>query len=269
MRRKGWAVALALWVPLAASTGETQPKPPYVGEVTGERVYIRAGDGINYTVMTVAQRGNRVKVKGRRFSWLAIDVPENCTVWVHKTMLAADQEGKEATVARSRVNIRARPGADANVLGQLPRGTRVQLVDEDGDWAGIAPPSQAKAWVHSQYVREVPTDVAAKPPAEQGMDAAAAAGLLGKAAAAYKAELAKPPKDRNFSDVLQAYQAVAAECRDEPTARRAEQTRQRLLKLVDLLEALKAARSPIEEFEKKYDALEAEYKRRAGQADKQ
>jgi len=268
MGPKGKLAALILWAPIVVCAGQASPNPPYQGEITGERVYVRAGDGINYTVLAVAERGDRVSVVRRRFSWLGIAVPKTCTVWVHKALLAPDPDGKRATVAKDRVNIRARADRRADILGQLPAGARVELVDADGDWAGIAPPTQATAWVHSKFLRKT-ARAATRPkpgtrtPTTATMDAAGGLALLRQARQAYTAQLDRPPKQRSFDQVLKTYQKVAAECQDQAVARRAEQARQRLLKIVDLHHTLRALREPLEQFRHKYDALEREYQRRA------
>jgi hypothetical protein len=142
----------------------------------------------------------------------------------------------------------------------------VKVVDEDGEWCGIAPPSEASAWVHKQHVRKV-GEAVAKPPEpkekpEGKLDATAAAEALRKVQELYQAELAKPAETRSFDVVLAEYQRVAAECKDPAVAARAEQARQRLLKIVDLHSSLQAARQPLDEFEKKYKALEEEYRKR-------
>ena len=253
---------------MSSWAGEGAPAPPFEGEIVSERVYVRGGDGINYTVLTVASQGDRVSVKGQRFSWLAILVPKNCTVWVHKSMLEVGQDGKQATLVKDRVNVRARPDPEGDILGQLARSAQVKVVDEDGDWAGIAPPPQLRAWVHSRFVRKV-AEAGVKPkpstkaPAEGGMDGAAGLELLRKARAACAVELAKKPDERKFGEVLSAYQKVASECREEAVARRAEQARQRLLKIVDLHQTLRSLREPLDQFQKKYEVLEKEYERRA------
>ena len=235
---------------------------PYEGEVTADRVYIRAGDGANYTILAVAERGERVQVKRRRFEWLGIAVPKTCTVWIHKGLLTPAAEGKAATVARDRVNIRARALLTADIVGQLPSGARVTLVDDDGDWRGIEPPPQAVAWIHSKFIRKA---TAAAPRAKPKETLTDLGGLTALRAIEklFAAQLAKPPKDRDFTAVLAAYRKVAENCEDPAVARRAEQAHQRLLKIVDLHNALRAAREPLKQFERKYDALEAELRRRA------
>jgi len=263
----------AAWLPLCALAGAAEPQPPYIGEVTKARSYIRAGDGINYTVLRIAEAGERVEVTGQRFEWLKVAVPEKCTVWVYKSMLSVDLGGKEATVARDRVNVRARPSLQGDIMGQLEKGTRLKVVDEDGEWVGVAPPGCAAAWVHKDCVRKVEEAAVAKPPAKEekkgeGMEADAASALLRKAQELYQAELAKPADQRNFDEALAAYQKVASQSEDPEVASRAERARQRLLKIVDIHNALRAAREPLEQFDKKYKDLEAEYKRRAQEAEK-
>ena len=248
-----------------ASAAEAQrptsvPQPPYEGEVSAKRVRIRAGYNVNYTILTVAERGDRVSVRDRRFEWLAIRVPESCTVWVHKDLLRREADAKTATVIKHKVNIRARAEPRADILGQLPVGATVRVLDEDGEWLGIAPPVQATAWVHGKFVRRATQAPAKKP----GMDAQAGEAALKEARKRYSAEFAKAPKDRDFAAVLAAYQKVAAKCADAALARRAERARQRLLKIMDLHKTLRSAEEPLEQFEKRFGPLDADFKRRGG-----
>lgn len=249
------------------------PTPPFSGEVTGERVYIRAGDGINYTVLSVAGRGDRVEVKGKRYEWYQIPVPKSCTVWLRNDMLTVDADGKQGTLVKDRVNVRARPGLTSDVLGQLALGTKVTVVDRDGDWIGIGPPDAASAWIHSQHVRKVgdaatpaPPPVKETPAAKPPLAGGAATAALRKAQELYQAELAKPAEKRDFAQVLAAYQQVASQTDDPGAAAAAERARQRLLKIVDLHNSLRAAAEPIEQFDKKYKDLEQEYRKRAEEA---
>ena len=262
--------------PKAEPAGEQPPEPavPFTGEVTGERVYVRAGDGINYTVLSVAGRGDRVEVSQRRYDWLRIPVPKSCTVWVRKDMLGVDADGKQATVTKDRVNLRARPGVASDVLGQASKGEQVKVVDGDGEWVGVAPPADAWAWIHKQHVRKVGEAAVAPPPGKETppkvapLASGAASEALRKAQELYQAELAKPADQRDFDEVLAAYQKVASQAADPVAAAAAERARQRLLKIVDLHRSLRAAQQPLEGFDAKYKALEEEYKRRAAEAGK-
>ena len=259
--------------PKKGEATEAEPSPPFLGEVTGQRVYIRAGDGINYTVLSVAGLGDRVEVKQKRYEWYGIPVPKTCTVWVRKDMVAVEADGKQATVIKDRVNVRARPGLTSDVLGAMDKGTRVAVVDGDGDWVGIGPPPQAMAWIHKAHVRRVGDASAEAPPSKEApakptMASGAASEALRKAQALYQAELAKPADKRSFDEVLAAYQQVAAQADDPAAAAAAERARQRLLKIVDLHNALRTAREPLDQFELKYKSLDEEYRKRATEAEK-
>ena len=288
-------------VPCLVIAGEAEPQPPFVGEVTGTHVRIRAGGSVSYTILAIAEKGQRVQVRERREGWLGIAIPEKCTVWVSKSMLTLEPDGKQATVAKDKVNIRARGNPTADVIGQLADGAKVRIAETEGDWCGIAAPPEVMAWIDGRYVRKVegaavaepgkaqvpepvkePGKETAKEPAKEGakeavkvpvptrtVEVGEASALLRKAQERYAAELAKPPKDRDFGEVLSMYQKVASECGDAEVARQAEAARQRLLKIVDIHQALQAAREPIEQFDKKYNKLEEEFMRKVEGAPKE
>jgi uncharacterized protein YgiM (DUF1202 family) len=271
MARSLRSVLLLSLIVALATAAEEAPKPPYVGEITGSGVRIRGGDGITYLVLAHSEAGQRVTVRDGRFGWLAIDVPESCTVWIHKSMVERAEGSETAIVVKDKVNIRARAEIKSDILGQVPRGTKLRVVDEDGDWIGITPPPQTRAWIHGKFVRKVGELTAAKPPAtapKDGMDRAAGAELLGKADTLYRQELLKPMDERDLDAVLGIYQKVASKCQDKALAAQAEGARQRLLKILDLMAAVKKADTSVREFEKKYRTLEEEYKRRARGAEK-
>jgi len=257
---------LFVFAAAVAKAAETPPKLPYAGEITSDGVRIRGGDGITYLILAHAESGQCVTVRGERFGWLAIDVPDSCTVWVHKSMVKKEDGAGTAKVIRDRVNIRARAEAKADILGQVPVGTELKVVDEDGDWVGVAAPPQARAWVHSKFVRKA-GPVPAGPPkpavVKGAMDRDAGARLLNQAAALYRKELAKPSGERKLDDVVGMYQKIATSCQDRKIAAQAEQARQRLLKIMDLIAAVNKADASVKAFEEKYNKLEAEYERRA------
>ena len=155
MARSLRSVLLLVLTTALVHAAEEEPQPPAVGEITGAGARIRGGDGITYLVIAHSEDGQRVTVRASRFGWLAIDVPASCTVWIHKSMVARAEGSKAATVAKDKVNIRARAEAKADILGQVSQGAKLRVVDEDGDWVGIAPPPQARAWIHGKFVRKV------------------------------------------------------------------------------------------------------------------
>lgn len=58
------------------------------------------------------------------------------------------------TVARDRVNLRARPDGNAEVVSQLSSGTVVTVVRAEEAWVGIRAPAGVGLWVNSAFVRD-------------------------------------------------------------------------------------------------------------------
>ena len=71
------------------------------------------------------------------------------------------QPGQTGTVTTngSRLNVRTGAGLDHTAFTQLPNGTTVEVVGQDGDWLKIVPPERI-GYVHSDYmtVSETETD---------------------------------------------------------------------------------------------------------------
>jgi hypothetical protein len=69
---------------------------------------------------------------------------------------------REGTVTASVLNLRAEP--DGPVTGKLPRGTKVALLAEDGDWLKVRAP-QGEGYVSARFVAFDPTQATPPPPA--------------------------------------------------------------------------------------------------------
>jgi SH3-like domain-containing protein len=57
-------------------------------------------------------------------------------------------------VTGDRVNLRARPEADAEVVGQVDTGSRLTARSLQGDWVEVAAPDTVDGWVHREFVEE-------------------------------------------------------------------------------------------------------------------
>ncbi len=70
-------------------------EPPAEGEkitgvLTGDSVRIRARPGLNYSVLTQVNKGDKVIAVGLEGDWLKIQLPQNCTGWVHSDYVTID-----------------------------------------------------------------------------------------------------------------------------------------------------------------------------------
>src|SRR3972149_5417514 len=89
------AVVLVLSKAAAAGGQETVQAPApaptpapaveYVGEVTGNRVYVRSGPDVNYYPVTQLDAGARVQVGGEAYGWVQILPPAGCYSLIDKS----------------------------------------------------------------------------------------------------------------------------------------------------------------------------------------
>jgi uncharacterized protein YgiM (DUF1202 family) len=68
--------------------------------------------------------------------------------------------GWRGSVSADAVNVRAGPGTQEKVVGQLEQATEVRVIARSGAWLRIVPPAQwqdvESAWVHGELVDEQP-----------------------------------------------------------------------------------------------------------------
>jgi SH3-like domain-containing protein len=60
----------------------------------------------------------------------------------------------EVQVLGDRVNLRARPAAEAEVVAQASEGDRLTATRVEGDWAGVLAPTNAAVWIKGQFVKD-------------------------------------------------------------------------------------------------------------------
>lgn len=154
----GVGIPVATLVRVAAAEPELVPGPAIV---RGDFVNVRGQPTLQAEVLTQVRRGDVLQVlevvkPARRgtnepAAWAKVQLPTNCTVWVHAKYV--DPETK--TVKASRLNMRAGPGENYSVLGVLERGTPVVEVLTKGEWMQIEAPTNAVAFVAARYLEPV------------------------------------------------------------------------------------------------------------------
>ena len=58
------------------------------------------------------------------------------------------------TITGNNVNIRVGPGLKSEIVGQLQKGQKVDVLLTDGEWCAIAPPPGISGWVAAEFVKE-------------------------------------------------------------------------------------------------------------------
>lgn len=67
---------------------------------------------------------------------------------------AAVAEPTRATVKGDRVNLRARPAKEAEVVGQVGSGDALTVLSQEGEWIEVTAPERVDVWVHRDFVRD-------------------------------------------------------------------------------------------------------------------
>ena len=252
----------------AEESSEVSPEPaeatavkfPYAGRVNAERVNIRAGDGANYTILTVAEGGDKLVVLGEEFGWLRVGLPAGLNPWISVDYVKGLPGEAEGTVTGDNVRVRSKPSTNSDVLGMLSKGKKVKIVGGKEGWHQIAAPAEASAWIFGKYVEYYGTvEERADELAKDKAVVEARVGVEAKIAEAnnlYREELGKPLSERDFGKVVAMYEEVAKET-DQKFVRESSMRRVEALKLVQsLIEDYNRMRAGNEELAEKLREME-------------
>jgi uncharacterized protein YgiM (DUF1202 family) len=111
--------------------------------------------------VTVLSQINLNKHKaGEPAQWAEIVLPTSAHVWVRTLFI--DETNK--TVLPKKLNLRAGPSENYNVLGVIERGTQVSEVKTKDDWMEIDAPTNTHAFVAAMYLKQA-TPAAPETPA--------------------------------------------------------------------------------------------------------
>ena len=186
-------VVLALfvsWAPAQSATGagtaaeSTTPTFPYIGEITGQDVYVRSGAGTAYYFTTKLNAPTRVTVMGHKYRWAEILPPAGSFSWIYKNYVKLDSANPGiGIVTGDTVRVWAgsegvAPANSSSMQAKLNTGDQVRLLETGGtgDYYKIEPPPAARLYVSLDYVKYIGPVPAIKPvlPPRPGTTAAEA-----------------------------------------------------------------------------------------------
>ncbi|ACX51628.1 N-acetylmuramoyl-L-alanine amidase [Ammonifex degensii KC4] len=168
---------LLFWVPLFLLFLLALPLAAHAAtqvEVTGLVVNLRAGPGTDYPVVGQVSRGTRLVVVGEARGWYNVALPDGRRAfiagWLARPLEEAvpsrgitAREDKPVSspaappnsveVTGSVVNLRAGPGTDYPVVGQVSRGTRLVVVGEARGWYNVVLPDGRRAFIAGWLAR--------------------------------------------------------------------------------------------------------------------
>ncbi len=120
--------------------------------------YIILKDKINVRVDSTALsdslgyilKNQKVNVLKEKYGWYEIRLPKNFICYIAKD-LTRKISNSEIKVIGSKVNLRSSPTLEAHIIGVAPKGAKLKLLDEKGQWMKIYGYPYIKGWVHSKF----------------------------------------------------------------------------------------------------------------------
>jgi uncharacterized protein YgiM (DUF1202 family) len=153
----------------AAPAAAPEETKPFVGVITGDKVYIRSGPGNAYYEMGQLAKGDLVQVTEARLGWYKILPPNGTFCMIAKDFVDVDASGQNGTLKGDFVNVRAGTALYPNrepsaVLATLRKGAKLTILGSTDKYYQIAPPDNARVYISPQFVAKASDDTAYKVP---------------------------------------------------------------------------------------------------------
>ncbi len=247
------------------------PAFPYMAEITGDNLYVRSGPGTNFYDCGKLNKGDKVKVIGKQFSWARVVPPAGSFSWISMQYVSIDPDNPTVgSVTGDRVRVYAgsdsrKPLHSMTLQGKLDRGDKVKLLGEQmDDYYKIVPPSFAYLWVSINFTKPLkqvevaptleqpiiepttePNEVVPEPVSPE-----TALEIYSALKEQLEAERAKPMDQQNFADIKEALIKIAGNKTAGKAARYAEFVLKQIKDFELVLEVAKAVRLQNEQLQK-------------------
>ena len=200
---------------LAAASTMLSAQTPV--RVTADNVNLRAKALLTSEVVVQARYDERLSAFEIGEEWVEVAAPAAADLWVTKSFVQMPAN----TIGANRVNVRAGPGINYNVVCTLALGDVVEPRGEEvAEWLKIAPPASARLWVSREYVEILSGDapaVAAAEPAESTANVAESPAPTGSDEPKKAEKAAKKRKSKAKDPEAEAPEVPAMPPADLPT----------------------------------------------------
>ena len=155
---------ITLWLVVSVTSGYARSEGfPFVGEVVGEKVNVRAGQSANFEKLCQIPHGMQVLVVGKNFSWYKISLPQEASGFIVDKYVTRINAAT-GVVTADRVNIRATQDVNSTSLGQVSKGMTVKIREAKNGWYKIEPLPESVGWVSQEYIKFKSKDVSSYRP---------------------------------------------------------------------------------------------------------
>lgn len=134
---------------------------PFLAQVSKDSVNVRSGPNTNFQKIDKLSKGEQVVVIGRNFEWYKIQPLSTTKEYIRSDYLKSNGADGSAEVLGDNVNIRCAASSDASSLGEVKKGTMVQVLDATNGWSRLKPVEGAVAWIHQDFLNKVSDEIPA------------------------------------------------------------------------------------------------------------
>jgi len=145
-------ITVLLTLCCSSTLGWTAERFPFLGEVTSDKVSIRAGFNVNFERLDIVPKGTSLIVLDTNYDWYKVQLPASAKAYVRVDYVKVVSD-KVGQISADRLNIRAGRGVNFSAIGQLNKGAYVRLVSKFDDWFQIEPVEGLYGWISKDFLK--------------------------------------------------------------------------------------------------------------------
>lgn len=127
--------------------------------VKGDRVNMRAQPEADAEVVAQVSDGLILPVHSTSEEWVEVGTPASVDTWI------ASEFVTDGTVVVQKLNARSGASINHSIVGSFARGDKVERRGSFGEWLRVAPPANARLWIHRTFVEVINPAVPVPAPA--------------------------------------------------------------------------------------------------------
>ncbi|NLG89272.1 MAG: C40 family peptidase [Clostridiaceae bacterium] len=113
---------------------------------------LRRGPSSDTELLGTLPQGTQVQVLESHGEWLKVLTPEKKEVYVFAEYVADTKPPVYNYVNVNLLNVRSGPGSEHDIVTTIPRGTRVQVLEQYGEWMKVIVKDNMEAFVYAPYL---------------------------------------------------------------------------------------------------------------------
>lgn len=113
---------------------------------------LRSGPGSDTEKLGTLPSGTRVQMLELHGEWMKVLTPDNKEVYVFAEYVSDTKPPVYNYVNVNLLNVRSGPGSDYDIITTIPRGTRVQVIEQQGEWLKAIIKDGLEAFVYAPYM---------------------------------------------------------------------------------------------------------------------